>query len=278
MKRKRTKKPQGTKHTHNELTELADIANKQHSLVCKGWKDLLYHARLAGEALNKVRPYCKHGQWQRWLKANFDGSYETAQVYRRIAAKWHDPRLRQARRSGVKLNSLKKVLEVLKEMRDQYPIPNSLLNEDGTINLKEAQEQGLRSFVRKLFADAIKKLCHDELVIFEECFEELWEKFYERILYPATCQVLELDLNEMLVARWETLKRVRAEERKKLKKDGQRDEKRWPASDSIEYTIPNIRYRQEKVKEERKREKVLRRRKRRSAEITAKRMKPRKTS
>jgi hypothetical protein len=49
---------------------------------------IVHHARFAGSALLEMKRRCQHGDWTAWLKANFDGSPETANLYMRIARKW----------------------------------------------------------------------------------------------------------------------------------------------------------------------------------------------
>jgi Protein of unknown function (DUF3102) len=39
----------------------------------------------AGNALLAAKAQCKHGTWMDWVKANFAGSQETANVYMRLA-------------------------------------------------------------------------------------------------------------------------------------------------------------------------------------------------
>jgi len=278
MVSKKAKKLQRMKQAPKELPLLADIANKHHHHVCKRWKGLLDHARQAGEALNKARYYCSHGTWQKWVSDNFDGSYETVQVYRRIAKEWDDRRLIQARKSGMELDSIKKVLDVLKGS-EPSKIPKYLLNEDGTLNMKKAEEQELRKNILDLFAVSIKRLCKSELVVFEECFEDIWISFYEKILYPAACDVLQIDLHEAVVERWKALTRTQQKQQKPLKKMSRRDVIRMAEKAAMEdLRPPNILYRMEKVKEQKEWEKEWRKRKRRMGSKSKRNNKRSKTS
>lgn len=231
------------------LNNLAWTANSHHDKVCSRWTGMLDHARQAGIALNEAHSLCPHGKWQKWVQDNFKGSYETCQAYRRIASSWDDPRLQEARMSGVQLNSMKQVLDVLRDS-----VPKSLLNDDGTLNVRKAEADHLRRSIREDFANAIRNLHLSELTVFEECFDEVWKRFYERVLYPGVCQVLDLDLNEILVERYEAEHRYDPPP-KPLKGMKRRDAVRLAERAAREdMRIPNIRYRQEKVQEEREQE------------------------
>jgi hypothetical protein len=260
-KAKRLQRSKGS----SKLPYLANIANEHHHYVCKHWQGLLQHAREAGEALNKARRYCSYGTWQKWLQDNFNGSYETAQAYRKIASKWNDPHIKHARRRGVRIDSIKSFLDVLKGVPQERKIPKRLLNKDGTLSLKKAKEEEIRKNVREMFAGALRNLDQSEVDVFWECFHEIWEKFYETILYPATCQVLEIDLHQFIVDRWEALKHTRPTPppQKPLKKMSRWEIKRMAEKQAREdMKFPNIEYRQKKLKEQKVREKEMRKRKR----------------
>ncbi len=75
--------------------ELAAVANGHHREYRGAMrKAIVYHARLAGEALRRVKERfrklkcLKNGIWARWRKKNFKGSAETARLYVRIAENW----------------------------------------------------------------------------------------------------------------------------------------------------------------------------------------------
>lgn len=66
--------------------ELAAVANREHALVCEAGTSLVEHAIRAGEALTAAKAGLAHGEWLPWLEANFRGSRQTADNYRRLAA------------------------------------------------------------------------------------------------------------------------------------------------------------------------------------------------
>ena len=87
MTTKRSQKRQETKHSPAKLSRFAKVANENHGKVTKHWLGLANNARKAGEALAEAHSCCPHGKWKKWLKDNFNGSYETAMVYIKIAKK-----------------------------------------------------------------------------------------------------------------------------------------------------------------------------------------------
>jgi len=159
------------------LPKLAKKANKYHEEAENHWKGMAENARKSGKALNKARYYglWPRGKWKEWLIRNFDGSLETAKVYMRIAKKWEDPRLEEARKLGVTLDSINKILEVLSGKR----------NTDGTLNVKQSEVDYLRQGLREEFAKKLRtELTRDDIVIIGQnyVFDELWDKyFYPRI-------------------------------------------------------------------------------------------------
>lgn len=155
------------------LPKLAKEANKYHHKAIKHWFGLAENARKSGEAINQARYYglWKRGTWKKWLEDNFDGSYETAKVYMRIAKKWNDPRLIEARKAGVTLDSINKILQVLSGKR----------NPDGSLNIKLTEAEFCSDMIRKMFGEKLKtELSKDDIIILtQECvFEYLWDKWY----------------------------------------------------------------------------------------------------
>jgi hypothetical protein len=86
------------------LHELIDEANKHHRKVLAGLRAALLDAKMAGDALNKAKGFLKMHQrrgrldyrwkkeerrplvsWMQFVKDHFAGSYETANIYMRIA-------------------------------------------------------------------------------------------------------------------------------------------------------------------------------------------------
>jgi phage N-6-adenine-methyltransferase len=72
------------------LTELADIANREHDLAFAAAGYAVIHALNCGAALNEARGRFRYGEWLPWLKANFTGSQPTAWRFMKIAASYSD--------------------------------------------------------------------------------------------------------------------------------------------------------------------------------------------
>lgn len=67
------------------LTELAEVANREHAACEDATQSALSHAIAAGRALNAAHAQTASGEWRRWLKANFAGSSSCANNYMRFA-------------------------------------------------------------------------------------------------------------------------------------------------------------------------------------------------
>lgn len=69
-----------------ELADLADKANKAHSLIVNAPKIVLGHAITAGEALNLAKDRAGNGNWLKWLEDNCpEISDRTAERYMKLA-------------------------------------------------------------------------------------------------------------------------------------------------------------------------------------------------
>lgn len=170
-----------------ELPKLAKEANKYHYKVRRHWFGLAENARKSGEALIKAR-YCglwRRGEWTRWLQDNFDGSYETAKVYIKIAKKWEDPKLKEARKCGVTLDSINKILQVLSGKRKP----------DGKLDVDVKEVDYCWDYIRKMFAKKLRtELTKDDILIFaqEDIFDYLWDRLAIR-LHDIVCGALGFD-------------------------------------------------------------------------------------
>jgi hypothetical protein len=182
------------------VARLTKQANEYHEKVRCAWRGALEYAKKCGETLNKIRwetDNWKKIGWKQWIRENFHGSYETANIYIRIHKKWDDPRLVEARKAGLKLESIESVLNILrtKVIKDAEEYKSEPYNPEDDIKF---EKWWLRDNIRWWFKSALQNLCVEELRVFQEEFEELWAKFY-KIIYERTCIALEADLNEMLL-------------------------------------------------------------------------------
>jgi hypothetical protein len=216
------------------------LANKHYHEARRHWQGLAENARKCGQALIQARYFglWKRGDWKKWLRDNFDGSYETAKVYIRIAKKWDDPRLQEARRQGVTLDSISSILEVLSGKR----------RPDGSLDVEPGGLDSLLSDIMKMFADAVGRLCKEELTALREAFDEYWELLYRR-LYHDVCMTLDFGLNEYLLELHDSRKKYHTQKskRKKSLRDFVREGERAAREDM---KIPNIRSRREWVERE----------------------------
>lgn len=88
--------------------ELASVANREHALVGEAVGSMVEHAIRAGEALTAVKVQVDHGHWLAWLKANFQGSVGTADLYMRLEA--NSQRIENLNLLGLGLNAIDKRL------------------------------------------------------------------------------------------------------------------------------------------------------------------------
>lgn len=66
-------------------TSLVEQLNAEHRACLAAANDALQHAMRCGDLLIEAKAGVPHGEWQRWLADNFDGSTRSAQVYMRLA-------------------------------------------------------------------------------------------------------------------------------------------------------------------------------------------------
>ena len=67
------------------LGDLTDRINEEHRACRESVESALDHALAAGDLLIEAKALCCHGEWQDWLKNNFEGSDTLARSYMRIA-------------------------------------------------------------------------------------------------------------------------------------------------------------------------------------------------
>ena len=63
------------------LADLAEEINSEHRAFLGSLSKTAEHGIRAGELLAEAKNQYKHGEWLPWLRANFDGSERSAQVY-----------------------------------------------------------------------------------------------------------------------------------------------------------------------------------------------------
>jgi protein gp37 len=71
-----------------DLAALAARANAEVEVGDADARKGFEHYRRAGEALNRARGLCKHGEWLPWLKKNFHRTQQQAWKYMKLAREW----------------------------------------------------------------------------------------------------------------------------------------------------------------------------------------------
>ncbi len=184
------------------LDELADMAGHHHSEVARHWAGWLNHAKEAGGALLEAKRRLGHRKkWSKWRNRNIINtmSKETSCNYMRIAREWDDARLVHARASGVKLDSIRSVLRVLRgepipEMDpcDQRPTEDDTeyflrmeeyhKSPEGIARVVKDRRDRIRKTLRREFASRLRTLNDAELQVLSENVDEYWfDKLFDGI-------------------------------------------------------------------------------------------------
>jgi len=178
------------------LNKLAETVTAEHRQAEEKWRGWINHARAAGEALIEAKRRLGHRtKWSEWRKRHFtiDGvttlSKETSCNYMRIAREWEDPRLREARANGIKLDSINKVLSILRgDSLKKEPAPEKEQEAESRV----PDEGSVRQWLREQFAADLRSLTKEELQVFEVMYAEFWERLYAD-LRDDVCVMLECD-------------------------------------------------------------------------------------
>jgi hypothetical protein len=164
------------------LRSIADKANALHEEVTTAWRGALTHARECGELLNEAKRLLGgRGKWGRWVERKFNGRRRTARVYMRIARYWDDPRLKEALSNGMELKSIQAFLKFIRR--------------DPVVSSRKKRAHDERQYLRKWLGDALKELKDDEVSIFADAIEYLWDTLYAQLKHTV-CVVLEYDYYE----------------------------------------------------------------------------------
>ena len=123
------------------LDSLTQQINEEHHRCEAAASEALEHAIKAGEGLMEAKAKCPHGEWGKWLNANFDGSERTAQTYMRL----YNERDRLQNRNGVADLSLRRAVAQLAKSETN--------TEESTAPTVEVEEPTITSDPLKLEAE-----------------------------------------------------------------------------------------------------------------------------
>jgi hypothetical protein len=167
-----------------EALEYVDAANKLHAAQGTLMSGALEYAKRAGKYLLAAKSRTKTKEWTKFLKEHFKGSVETARVYMRVANKWNDPRISEARRGGMEPESIKGFLKIVSNAP-----PEKEITFDSKI---EERKDGERAILREYFAVWLKKRELVELELMDSNFDDLF-LFFEEYLQHVVCMTVEAD-------------------------------------------------------------------------------------
>ena len=72
----------------NDLVSLAAEIAEHHEAAVRSARDAVQHGLEAGRLLIQAKGAMPHGEWGKWLPANFPGAARTARRYMQLADKW----------------------------------------------------------------------------------------------------------------------------------------------------------------------------------------------
>lgn len=173
-----------------KLESLEIAANVNHRKARMYCNSFLEHARLAGEALLEAKRRLGHKiKWSKWRAEHFEGSKRTSCDYMQIARYWDDERVVAAREAGFEINSVAKVLRII---RGQERGPN---NRKENLPICE-RRANLRKAVMRQFRKKVASLSDSELTVLanfdvddvkqmagegKRVIDGFWDEGYERL-------------------------------------------------------------------------------------------------
>lgn len=108
-----------------DVEELTIAANKFYDEAQSAATGMLESAWKSGQALVEIKATLKHGEWMPWVKANFHGSYATANQYELLAANFDSyQNLGQYDSVNSALKAIRAEKATAKGKSDSAPKPN----------------------------------------------------------------------------------------------------------------------------------------------------------
>jgi len=164
-----------------EAIALIAQANSEHREAQTYLQGALLHARNAGEALLQAKRRVPYTKWSRFRAKFFAGSKETSCVYMRIARRWNDNRLKQAREGNMEPESIEGFLAIIRNSRPTLK-PSKQTKQDSI----EMSERDLRKAIAFAFVSAfLEELPLVELQTLlagmDSILGQLWERAYARL-------------------------------------------------------------------------------------------------
>jgi hypothetical protein len=153
-------------------TDLKDWANAEHQLACD---EFLEHARRCGRVLRELHRRIEFGKWKPWVEQNCTFSYPTASNYMRVAKRWNDPLIKEARESG-QVDSIQSFLDALQAQKHPKKNPQSALTKQ-----ERQEDDKARRSVCTMFKKYVADLTPDELHVLNERFDDLWFDWHAEI-------------------------------------------------------------------------------------------------
>lgn len=188
-------KSKSAKNNQMLIKALTVKANEQWDEVCDCWQRTLDQVRQLGETLLEIKKYIPHGQWTQWIQYNCHVPYDTAKNYMWVAKHWNDPRIKEAKRSGMTFESIHAMHKLLRQQPPtvyddvaEPPKTDEEINEEILANENDHLYQSLTN----KFTDEIKpKHVLEKDVIFDN-WKPCWQAF-ERAYKKRVCKMFGYD-------------------------------------------------------------------------------------
>ncbi|KAA0141027.1 hypothetical protein FYZ48_07070 [Gimesia chilikensis] len=164
----------------DRLEYLTAEITKHHWKALESWQGFLNEAKEAGEGLLRVKRRLGHRlKWSKWRQRELIEpgvmSKETSLIYMRIAREWDSPQMLAARASGIKIDSINKFMEIVRNKPKKQDKP--------ILSAAELRRSMYLDNVRKQFAEKLRGLTPYELDLLAEWgqVDELWDGLNEQL-------------------------------------------------------------------------------------------------
>lgn len=157
--------------SETKLNNLAARANEAHSIVLSHLYKAVFHAKDAGDALRAAKPQVGHGNWLKWLKANFDASAETARVYMRVSEYWDTTILPAMDKDDA--FTLERARQILRRPPSEI--------EDGVMPRAKPWADMSRGNLCYNFKKWLENIPEEGVILLHNCWEQVMVVFEDRV-------------------------------------------------------------------------------------------------
>lgn len=127
----------------NDYHEQCEAAQRR---VIDETKTTIHLAKRSGDALREIKSMLKHGQWEKWVQANFKGGKSTARRYKHISENWGriEPQLNNLTSINAATDLVKKTISA--KVEEEPKIPKGFISRTSFLAQLESVAAGLSNF------------------------------------------------------------------------------------------------------------------------------------